>query len=451
MGACAALGLLALSALDSSTAAIASKIETAEAEENLAVEEALIVPETTAGLLPRVDARPPRVEALLPVLEVRPPVAELAPLQITEGEIGRGQTLALSLARQGVDATVVNRIARGMRGHFDFRHSLPGHQYRLVQNAAGEIESFRYRISPIATLLLTRSTGGQFTVEREEVELWPRDARIAGIITSSLYGAITDLGAQGQLANDFSDVFAYDLDLTRMVRTGDEFRIVYERLFRIGDNGEETFVRTGRILAARYDGAIGEYTALYYESEKGRGAYYRPDGTSVERQFLVAPLQYSRVSSRYSNARPHPILNTTRPHHGIDYAAPAGTPVYAVSMGEMIYKSRAGGFGNLVKIRHANGYVSYYAHLSRFASDLQIGQSVSQKQVIGFVGSTGLSTGPHVCFRVAKNGQYINPARIASPAGPPIPVENTAHFQVRRDTLLAELDMGSLVTSDQAL
>jgi murein DD-endopeptidase MepM/ murein hydrolase activator NlpD len=315
----------------------------------------------------------------------------------------------------------------------------------------GEIESFRYRISPIVSYALSRSADGLFNVEREEAELWSREAMVAGMVSTSLYGAIIELGAQGQLANDFSDVFAYDVDFSRMVRTGDEFRIVYERLFRTGDNGEELFVRTGRILAAHFAGAIGEHTALYFESEKGRGGYYRPDGSSVERQFLMAPLQYSRVSSRYSNARRHPILNTTRPHHGIDYAAPTGTPVYAVSMGEVIYKSRAGGFGNLVKIRHANGYVSYYAHLSRFASDVQIGKSVSQKQVIGYVGSTGLSTGPHVCFRVAKDGQYINPARIASPAGPPIPVENTPQFETRRDLLLTALDAGSFVASDEAL
>jgi murein DD-endopeptidase MepM/ murein hydrolase activator NlpD len=338
-----------------------------------------------------------------------------------------------------------------MRGHFDFRRSQPGHQYRLVENADGEIESFHYRISSIVSYALTRAADGSFNVERIEEELWPREARIAGVVSTSLYGAITDLGVQGQLANDFSDVFAYDVDFSRMVRSGDEFRIIYERLFRTGENGEETFVRTGRILAARYDGETGEHTALYYESEQGHGGYYRPDGSSVERQFLMAPLQSARVSSRYSNSRRHPILNTTRPHHGIDYAAPTGTPVYAVSMGEVIYKSRAGGFGNLVKIRHSNDYVSYYAHLSRFASGLTNGQTVSQKQVIGYVGSTGLSTGPHVCFRVAKNGQYVNPARIKSPAGPPIPAESVAQFQVHRDLLLTELDMGSLVARDEAL
>ena len=165
----------------------------------------------------------------------------------------------------------------------------------------------------------------------------------------------------------------------------------------------------------------------------------------------MAPLRYSRISSRYSSARHHPILKVTRPHHGIDYAAPQGTPVFAVAQGEVIHKSRAGGFGNLVKIRHANGYTSYYAHLSRFSSGLRLGQSVSQKQVVGYVGKTGLATGPHVCFRVAKNGKYVNPARISSPAGPPLPPEVQDEFRLRSDQLLAALDSGTLVAGDEAL
>ena len=173
------------------------------------------------------------------------------------------------------------------------------------------------------------------------------------------------------------------------------------------------------ILAARYSGTSGEHTAVYFESEQGRGGYFRPDGTSVQGAFLQAPLRHARISSRYSHARLHPILKVTRPHHGIDYAAPHGEPIWAVADGKVIYRSRAGGFGNLVKVRHANGYVSYYSHLSAFANDLRVGDSVQQKQVIGFVGSTGLATGPHVCFRIAKDGKYMNPARMPAPAGPP--------------------------------
>jgi murein DD-endopeptidase MepM/ murein hydrolase activator NlpD len=236
-----------------------------------------------------------------------------------------------------------------------------------------------------------------------------------------------------------------------MIRVGDEFRILYEQLFRTGENGDEVFVRPGRILAARYAGKAGEHTAVYFESEEGRGGYYRPDGSTVQREFLMAPVRYARVSSRYSAARRHPILKITRPHHGIDYAAATGTPVFAVAGGEVLYNGWSGGFGNLVKIRHDSGYVTYYGHLSRFADGLRVGQPVGQKQVIGYVGSTGLSTGPHVCFRVAKNGKYVNPIQLPTPEGPPLPSEFKKNFQARRDTLLASLDSGTLVAADEAL
>jgi murein DD-endopeptidase MepM/ murein hydrolase activator NlpD len=383
--------------------------------------------------------------------EASPEASEAVSLRITEGVLKRGDTLARSLTGQGVSARVVDRIARAMIGHYDFRHSQPSHSYRLVQNAEGEIESFRYRISPIVGYALSLRADGSYSVVRDEAELWPRETMLAGIVTSSLYGAITDLGAGPQLASDFTDVFAYDVDFSRMIRAGDEFRILYEQLFRTSEDGEEIFVRPGRILAARYAGTAGEHTAVYFEAAEGRGGYYRPDGSTVQREFLMAPVRYGRVTSRYSAARRHPILKITRPHHGIDYAAATGTPVFAVASGEVLYNGWSGGFGNLVKIRHDSGYVTYYGHLSRFADGLRVGQPVGQKQVIGYVGSTGLSTGPHVCFRVAKNGKYVNPIQLPTPEGPPLPNEFKRNFQARRDTLLASLDSGTLVAADEAL
>jgi murein DD-endopeptidase MepM/ murein hydrolase activator NlpD len=171
----------------------------------------------------------------------------------------------------------------------------------------------------------------------------------------------------------------------------------------------------------------------------------------VERQFLLAPLRYSRISSRFTSARRHPILKITRPHHGIDYVAKAGSPVWAVADGEVIYRGWAGGFGNLLKIRHVKGYVSYYTHLSRFAAGLHVGDRVQQKQVIGYVGQTGLATGPHVCFRIAQNGRYVNPASLRSPPAKPVPDAVRDSFVATRDTLLSELDAGPFVASGEAL
>ena len=202
------------------------------------------------------------------------------------------------------------------------------------------------------------------------------------------------------------------------------------------------YVRPGRILAAHYEGRAGKHTAIYFESEEGRGGYYRPDGSSVRRSFLVAPLRYDRISSSFTSARRHPILKVLRPHHGIDYAAPSGTPLWSVADGKVIYRGWAGGFGNLVKVRHDGGYISYYAHLSRFAKGLKVGQRVSQKQVVGYVGKTGLATGPHVCFRIAKDGRYVDPARLRTPSVAPVAAELRPLFHASRDILLAELAAG---------
>jgi murein DD-endopeptidase MepM/ murein hydrolase activator NlpD len=392
------------------------------------------------------------VKAALPPVEAAPPSIALPepeplPHVITEGELEQGTTLSSSLASLGVAREIAHLIAAELSPYFDFRHARPGHRFRLAQDEQGELIEFVYRVSSMSGFRIVREVDG-FRVLREESELVPQPARLAGVVENTLYEAVVDQGESGQLAQDFAEVFAWDIDFQRSVRPGDEFQMLYERLYRQHDAVIEEYVRPGRILAARYEGAAGSFSAVYFEPREGRGGYYRPDGTSVEREFLMAPLRHARISSSYSSARRHPILKVTRPHHGIDYAAPAGTPVWAVSDGEVIYRARAGGFGNLVKIRHANGYVSYYAHLSRFAKGLKQGQKVAQKQLIGYVGQTGLATGPHVCFRIAKNGQYVNPARLRTPSGEPVPHELYSTFRTASAILLAELDAGTLFAAE---
>ncbi len=403
-------------------------------------------PAVLAALGGAVPEPPPWIEEELAAEEVPYFVAEAPaqmseparPVKVTSGHLAQGQSLARAMGAQGVSHEVVHRIDRGLRPLFDFRFAQPGHRYRLVQDEAGDIIEFRYFTTETDGFQLRR-VGDELVAARDAVDLRPRVTRIAGIVTSTLHEAVVALGEKGQLANDFSEIFAWDIDFSRSVRPGDEFRILYERLYLDDPAQGEVYVRPGRILAARYWGGVGDFQAVYFEPEEGRGGYYRPDGSSVERQFLLAPLRYSRISSRYSAARRHPILKVTRPHHGIDYAAASGTPLWSVADGRVIYRGWAGGFGNLVKIRHANGYVSYYAHLSRFARGLAVGQPVRQKQVIGYVGSTGLATGPHVCFRVAKDGRYVDPARVQTPPGPPIAPEAEPLFHAARDLLLAEL------------
>ena len=369
---------------------------------------------------------------------------------VTRGEIGLGESLGSSLRRQGISPGTIHLIATEMRKVFDFRRSRPGDHYRLGQDSDGRVLDFRYAQGPEESFYLAWE-GTRYVVRRETAKLRPQIAKIAGIVDSSFYGAILALGEQSELATDFARILAWDIDFSRNVHPGDEFQILYERLYRRNDDGENVYVRPGRILAGRYEGDVGRYTVVYFEDENGAGGYFRPDGSSVERAFLAAPLEFSRISSRFTHARRHPILNVTRPHPGIDYAAPQGTPIWAVADGVVEYRARAGASGNLVRIRHAGGYSSHYAHLASFAKTLAVGDKVEQKQLIGYVGSTGLSTGPHVCFRVKKHGHYVDPMRISSPAGAPVDGEELVVFQSVRDQLLADLGPGPLSVADEAL
>jgi murein DD-endopeptidase MepM/ murein hydrolase activator NlpD len=368
---------------------------------------------------------------------------------LTEGMLERGDSLASAMRRENVPNSVIHQVAREAGKVFDFRRARPGHHFVLTQDLEGRVLDFRFSTAATESIHVFLEEDA-YVARRESAKLVPRVARVAGVVSSSLYGAIVGLGEQAQLANDFTDVFAWDVDFSRTTRPGDEFKVLYERLYYTDDDGSEIYAGPGRILAARYGGATGDHTAVYFEAKEGRGGYYRPDGTSVERQFLMAPLRYTRITSGFTNARRHPILKITRPHHGIDYAAKHGSPVWSVADGEVIYRGWAGGFGNLVKVRHADGYVSYYSHLSRF-DKIKVGDRVAQKQVIGYVGQTGLATGPHTCFRIAKNGSYVNPARILSPPAEPVTAASRAAFTATRDAMLAELDAGPLVATGEAL
>ncbi len=402
--------------------------------------------EPAAAELPIEAAEP----TFVPEIATDTPSVERS-LQVFEGTLARGETLGEVLHRNGVSNAVVHGVTRAMGRIYDFRKARPGHRYRLSLDAEGGLVEFRYESSPIESYMVSPD-GEAFMSRREEPPTRTEMVRIAGVVSSNLHEAIMGLGESAQLAVDLADIFAWDIDFSRSVRFGDEFRVLYERLYRADSRGRDVYVGPGRILAARYSGATGDHAAIYFESGEGRGGYYRPDGSSVERNFLMSPVRNSRIASAFSNSRLHPILRVWRPHHGIDYAAPEGTPIWAVADGTVIHTGRAGGFGNLVKIRHSDGYVSYYGHLSRYAGGIAKGQRVRQKQVIGYVGHTGLATGPHVCFRVSKSGRFVDPARLRLPGGAPLSRALREAFASSADTLLARLDDATpLVETDEAL
>jgi murein DD-endopeptidase MepM/ murein hydrolase activator NlpD len=412
------------------------------------------LPEPAATSLISSESAQVSADGSLPALENAPRTeSERVPLVliITAGEITRGQTLARSLGENGVSAGTVHVIATEMAPVFDFRYARPGDSYRLTQDEEGDVVRFSYTRSALQHFAIERNGAGYLATSHEP-ELVRRRARIAGVVSATLYQAVEALGEEVELANDFAEIFAWDMDFSRSVRPGDEFSILYERLFLVGEDGTESYVRPGRILAGRYTNGLREYKAVYFEHAEGKGGYYRPDGSSVRRQLLRAPLKYRRISSRFSRSRLHPILRIRRPHLGIDYAAPRGTPVWAVADGSVIFRGVSSGLGRLVKLRHANGYVSHYGHLSRFPPGMKLGQRVQQKEVIGYVGSTGLSTGPHLHFQLMKHGKWVDPAAVRTPAGAPIPAAAQEEFAQLRQKLLRELDPISFaVVTNEAL
>jgi murein DD-endopeptidase MepM/ murein hydrolase activator NlpD len=297
-----------------------------------------------------------------------------------------------------------------------------GQPYELKLNG-GSFEQFAYDIDSDDQLIVRRDVGG-FSVSREPIRYTVEHAAIPGRIESSLFQAVVDIGESERLAIQLADIFAWDIDFFNDIRVGDSFEMLVERRFRNGRPAGD-----GRVLAARFRVQDRTYEAFYFQDGNETPCYYDRAGRSLRKAFLKAPLSFSRISSGFNMRRSHPITNRITAHPAIDYAAPAGTPVQTVGDGTVILASYKGDNGNCVKIRHPNGWVSMYNHLSRFGKNIHAGTKVQQGQVIGYVGSTGLATGPHLDFRMFRNGKPVNPLRVESPPALPVSEAGMAEFR----------------------
>ena len=267
-------------------------------------------------------------------------------------------------------------------------------------------------------------TRSGFTVKREPIIYDVKTSFVEGTITSNLFNAVSAAGETAGFGITLADIFAWDIDFVRDIREGDSFKAIVEKRFR---NGKAAGY--GSIQAAEFVNQGHRYTAFHFQGKDGRSAYYDADGKSMRKTFLKAPLHFSRISSGYSMSRLHPILKKRRPHQGIDYAAPTGTPIMTVADGTIVARNRTRAAGNYLKIRHRNGYETVYNHMSRFAKGMRSGKKVTQGQVIGYVGSTGYATGPHLDFRMKRNGKYLNPLKVKSPSGAPVPKSELQAFK----------------------
>jgi murein DD-endopeptidase MepM/ murein hydrolase activator NlpD len=312
----------------------------------------------------------------------------------------------------------------------------PGdHLKFLLERDTNVLKKLVYGRGPEEILTVIRTPLG-LVASKSTTAYVTRNAVAYGTVMKSLYEAGLNADIDAGLILELADIFAWDIDFATDIRSGDTFKLVYEEYYKEGK-----WIRNGRILAAEFINNGSTHQAFYFEDSEGREDYYNHKGRCLRKQFLKSPLRYKRISSYFSPRRLHPILKIYRPHLGVDYAAPTGTPVESIGDGTVEFAGWKGDYGRFVRIRHNHNYITTYGHLSRYARGLRRGQRVKQGEVIGYVGSTGLATGPHLDFRVIRRGEFINPLHIESPPANPVKRADLEVFYSAVSRLTAELEV----------
>lgn len=362
-------------------------------------------------------------------------------LKVDTLKIRPNQNISDILCNCGISWAVVDNLVKESIGIFDFRKIKTGNNCYIISNKEDESPSFFiYEENPVDYYKFKLSDS--ISVEKGQKDVVTKRTTFYGVIRSSLWDTFVEQGVDPLLAVELSDIFAWTVDFFG-IQKGDIFKVVFDKKFI-----EDKEIGIGMIYAATYISNDDSISAYYFDNN-GQKGYYDNKGNSLRKAFLKAPLNYSRISSHFSNNRFHPILKIHRPHHGIDYAAPSGTPVYSIGDGIITKKSyESGGGGNYLNIKHNSSYMSQYMHLSKFAKGIETGSRVKQGQLIGYVGSTGLASGPHLDFRVFQNNVPINPLKVNAPPVEPIAKENMVMFASICDSLKAEL-LSITYTSDQ--
>ncbi len=373
-------------------------------------------------VLPTTPPSPPGVSP-----DSTPPAAQDTRFQTIEGTVKERSTLFQSLSEKDIPLRWIDLIISKLKPYVNFR-KIKGITYRFIADEKGELVRFVYEASPTEIYTVEKDSEG-YVARRKEVSLEPHLVKVVGEIRSSLFEAMEAAGEQDPLTIAFAEILAWEIDFYKDVREGDRFKVVVEKMFK-GDQ----FIQYGLIHAVEYQRGERVIRGIRYKD-----GYYNEHGVSLRKAFLKVPLRFNRISSTFSRARRHPVLGGVRPHFGVDYAAPPGTPIWAVADGTVTSCGWNSGFGNQVVLRHMNGYMTYYGHLSRFGPGIRRGVRVGQQQIIGYVGSTGLSTGPHLDYRLAKDGRFRNPLREVFPAGLPIEKGERETFHRRRDEMLGWL------------
>jgi len=346
-----------------------------------------------------------------------------------------GDSLAAIFDRLGISPQELHNLLAEEGATRNLRKIFPGETLRIITGPDHHLVKLKYPIDRLNTLKVVRGSDG-FDVSTVTRTPEFRTRVASGKIDSSLFLAGSKAGLPDSMIMELASVFGWDIDFALDIRAGDRFTVLYQEMYLDGEN-----IGNGTILAAEFINQGKRYQAIRYTDAGGNTEYYSPDGKSMRKKFLRTPVAFTRISSGFSLGRWHPILNKIRAHKGVDYAAPTGTPIKATGDGKIVFRGRKGGYGNVIIIKHGAKYSTLYGHMSKFRGGLAVGSRVKQGQVIGYVGMTGLATGPHLHYEFRINGVHRDPLRVKLPGADPLAAKYRSDFRHKAQALLAKLDL----------
>lgn len=377
----------------------------------------------------------PKVAAVAPT-----PLPAQSLIERFEGHIKKNMTLGDVLTMYNLPQEMVQQLVAVTKPIYNLKKLIVGNRFELEKLPDGTLKMFSYAVDLDKYVEVSLTNEG-YKAEMKPFEYETRRDLIAGTIRSSLFQTLNEMNEGDELAVEMAEVFSYDIDFNTELQPGDHFKLAVEKQQRDGE-----FVKYGNILAAEFSNKGKIYSAFRFSDSEGRSEFYDAGGRALRRDLLKSPLKFSRVSSKFSRRRFHPVLGVFRPHLGVDYSAPTGTPVYAAGSGRVAVAGWKNGFGKFIQLQHGGEFSTMYGHLSRLAAGIRAGESVQQGQLIGYVGATGLATGPHLDYRITRKGVFINPLGVKFQPSVPLKPEYRLAFEAKKQEWqgqLARLDFAS--------
>jgi len=417
--------LLAVKSADSSAA---FRIDNQLVLENLKRQIAAAAPQTELAVTPEAAA------VLSTEVAAATTTTSASELREIREVVHKGDTLGGILRRIGLSADEVTRWSGTTRRHVSLGHLQPGHRFAfLLPSGTDQLAGLQYEVSPEATLVM-RKDGDEITAQVERLPRMADTRVVSGVIESSLYAAAARRGVPDSVISSLVDIFGWEIDFSSDLESGDTFRVAYEETRDAVGRAQG-----GRVIAAEVVVGGKRWDAVYFDDADDGGSYYTPEGKPFGRAFLRYPLEFTRITSQFTSSRFHPLLGINRPHLAVDFAAPMGTPVRAIASGRVVYAGWYGGSGRHIRIDHGSGIETSYSHLRSISASVRTGMRVQVGQMIGAVGASGLTTGPHLHFALYRNGVYVNPTTVKLPASPPLPSQYMSEFARTRDQAMRQL------------